>query len=145
MSTGLAFANAKLHLIANGTAIANLADNAASSPLTSLYWALHTADPTSGDQTTNEISYTGYARVAVARNSCALVVTGNTLSPAADTEFAAMTGGTDWTVTHASLGTLSSGAGMVLWAGELAASQNVTVGAQPIIGSGSRGSFIREN
>ena len=59
-------------------AIANLADNAASSPLTNLYVALHTADPgESGTQSTNEISYTSYARVAVARSSAGWTVTGS--------------------------------------------------------------------
>lgn len=35
-----------------------------------LYLALHTgAVGTGGDQTTNEVTYTGYARIALARNS----------------------------------------------------------------------------
>ena len=64
------FENDILKLIFNGTAITNVADNAATSPLANLYVSLHTADPTdAGNQTSNEISYTGYARVAVARNS----------------------------------------------------------------------------
>lgn len=141
MGRGLAFANAELKLIVNGTAIANLADNAASSPLTNLYWALHTADPTAGDQTTSEISYTGYARIAVARTSAGLIVTANVVSPAADTVFGLSTGGTGGNVTHASLGTLSSGAGMILWSGQLGAAINVISGAQPII---AQGSFITE-
>lgn len=141
MGKGLAFANAELKLIANGVAIPNLADNAAVSPLTSLYWALHTSDPSGGDQTTSEISYTGYARIAVARSSAGLIVTGNTLAPAVDTVFGLSTGGTGGNVTHASLGTLSSGAGMVLWSGPLGAAQNVIAGAQPII---AQGSFISE-
>ena len=43
-----AFANDLLKLIFNATPIANLADNAASSPLSSLYMALHTSDPGPG-------------------------------------------------------------------------------------------------
>lgn len=43
---GDTFENDVLKLIFNGTAIANLADNAASSPLTNLEVSLHTADPT---------------------------------------------------------------------------------------------------
>jgi hypothetical protein len=70
MSKGDTFENDLLKLIFNATAIANIADNAASSPLTSLYVALHTADPgDAGNQGTSEISYTGYARVAVARTT----------------------------------------------------------------------------
>lgn len=35
-----------------------------------LYLSLHSADPAeTGDQTTNEISYTGYARVALTKSS----------------------------------------------------------------------------
>jgi hypothetical protein len=45
MSMGNTFENDIAKLIFNATAIANIADNAASSPLTSLYVALHTADP----------------------------------------------------------------------------------------------------
>ena len=62
------FANELLKLIFNGTAIANLADNAASSPITNWELSLHTALPTSG-QNHNEVTYTGYARVPVARTS----------------------------------------------------------------------------
>ena len=34
-----------------------------------VYVSLHTADPAGGDQTTSECTYTGYARVAVARSA----------------------------------------------------------------------------
>lgn len=65
MSKGNTFENDWLLLIFNATAIANIADNAASAPLTNLYVSLHTADPgEAGDQTTNEAAYTSYARVA---------------------------------------------------------------------------------
>jgi hypothetical protein len=57
------FANELLKLIFNGTPIANLADNAASSPITNWELSLHTALPTSG-QNHNEVTYTGYARVS---------------------------------------------------------------------------------
>ena len=53
----------------SNAAISSLFANAGS-PLTSLYVALHSADPTAtGSQTSNEISYTSYARVAVARTT----------------------------------------------------------------------------
>src|SRR5262245_35265390 len=49
------FDNDLLKLIFNATPIANIADNAATSPLTNLYLSLHTADPgAGGNQTTNE-------------------------------------------------------------------------------------------
>lgn len=122
MSKGNTFENDLLKLIFNGTAIANLADNAASSPLTNLYVSLHTADPgEAGDQTTNETSYTSYARVAVARNSGGWTVTGNSVSPAAAINFPACTGGTA-TLTHFGIGTAASGTGKLLYKGALNAS-----------------------
>ncbi len=58
------------------------------------YVALHSADPTeAGDQSTSEISYTGYARVAVARGA-GFTVSGNTVSNAATVQFGECTAGT---------------------------------------------------
>jgi hypothetical protein len=59
-----------LKLLFNATAIANIADNAATSPITTISVALHTADPgASGNQGTSEATYTGYTRVTVARTT----------------------------------------------------------------------------
>lgn len=132
MSKGNTFEEDILRLIFNGTAIANLADNAASSPLTNLYLALHTADPgESGTQTTSEVSYTGYARVAVARTSGGWTVTANSVSPTAAIEFGEMTSGTPGTATHASIGTASSGGGKILYKGALSPSVAYNVGVVP--------------
>jgi hypothetical protein len=113
MPFGSIFANDFLKLILQAVAIANIADNAGSSPLTNLYISLHTADPgASGNQTTNEVAYTSYAREAVARDtSPGFAISGNVASPAADVEFAASTGGADQVATHFMIGTASSGAG----------------------------------
>lgn len=112
---GDTFENDLLKLIFNATAITNVADNAASAPLTNLYVSLHTADPTdAGNQTSSEISYTGYARVPVARTSGGWTVTGNSVSPAATIPFGQMTAGTGGTVTHAVIGTASSGTGKII-------------------------------
>ena len=132
MSKSNTFENDLLKLIFNGTAIANLADNAASSPLGNLYLALHTSDPgEAGDQSTNEVSYTGYARVAVARSGAGWVVSGNSVSPAAAIEFGEMTAGTPGTATHASIGTASSGAGKILYSGALTPTIAFNVGVVP--------------
>lgn len=126
MSKGNTFENDWLKLIFNGTAIANIADNAASSPLTNLYASLHTADPgESGDQTTSETSYGSYARVAVARNSGGWTVTGASVSPTADISFPAGTSGSG-TITHVAIGTAASGSGKILYSG--AVSPNIPVG-----------------
>src|SRR3569623_1791923 len=97
-----------LKLIFNATPIANMADNAATSPLTNLYVGLHTADPTaSGTQSSSEVAYTSYARVAVARTTGGWTVSGNSVSPAANISFPAGTGGTG-TATYWSVGVASS-------------------------------------
>lgn len=119
MSKGDTFENDLLKLIFNATAIANMADNAGTSPLTNLYVSLHTADPgESGSQTTNEIGYTSYARVAVARTTGGWTVTGNSVSPVADITFPAGTGGSG-TATNWAVGTASSGAGKILYKGAI--------------------------
>lgn len=138
MSKGNTFENDFLQLIFNATAIANIADDAASSPLTNLYVSLHTGDPgEAGSQTTNEISYTGYARQAVARTSGGWTVSANSVSPAANIDFPEMTGGTGGTVTHWAVGTASSGAGKVLYYGTTDPDPVVATGVTPRIKSTS--------
>lgn len=123
---GTTFSEDLLKLIFNATAIANIADNAASAPLTNLYAGLHTADPgASGSQTTNEIAYTSYARVAVARSGSGWTVTANSVSPAATISFPAGTGGSG-TATHGMIGTASSGTGKQLYRGTV--SPNIVCG-----------------
>lgn len=133
MSKGNTFENDLLKLIFNATAIANMADNAASSPIANLYVSLHTADPgEAGDQTTNEIAYTSYARVAVARTSGGWTVTTNQVVPAADISFPAGTGGSG-TATHFGIGTASSGAGKLLYKGAITPNIVCGNGVTPIL------------
>lgn len=114
------FRNDILRLYLNATAIANLADNAATSPVTNTQVALHTASPgIGGDQTTSEIAYTGYARQAVARTTGGWTVTGNSASPVAAIQFPEMTAGAGGMATHFSVGTAASGAGKVMRFGVL--------------------------
>lgn len=136
MSKGNTYENDLLKLIFNATAVANIADNAASSPLTSLYVSLHTADVgEGGDQTTNETSYTSYARVAVARSGSGWTVTGNAVENAALIQFPQCTGGSA-TLTHFAVGTASSSTGKVLYKGALSASLSVSSGIQPQFAAG---------
>ena len=117
MSISNTFENDLLKLIFNATAIANVADNAATTPLTNLQYSLHTADPgEAGDQTTSEATYTSYARVAVARTSGGHTVTNNSVSPVANIDFPAGTGGTG-TATHFAVGSAASGTGKILFSG----------------------------
>lgn len=131
MSKGNTFENDFLKLVFQATAIANIADNAASSPLTNLQVTLHTADPgETGDQTTSEATYTSYARVAVARSAGGWTVTANSVSPAANIDFPAATGGTN-TITHFGVGTASSSTGKLLYKGTVTPNISVTTGVTP--------------
>lgn len=137
MSKGNTFENDLLKLIFNATAIANIADNAASAPLTNLYVSLHTGDPgEGGDQTTNECAYGSYARVAVARTSGGFTVSGNSVSPVADIDFPEATSGSE-TVTHFAIGTASSGAGKILYSGTVSPNISVSSGVIPRLTTGS--------
>lgn len=122
MSKTNAFENSLLLLIFNNTDIANIGDAAGlqnSATAGSLYVSLHTTDPgEAGSQTTSEIAYTSYARVAVARSGAGWTVTGNSVSPAATISFPAGTGGSG-TATHFGVGTSSSGAGVLLYKGAI--------------------------
>ena len=131
MSLGNTFENDLAKLIFQATAIANIADNASASPLTNLYLSLHTSDPgEAGDQTTNETSYTSYARVAVARSGSGWTVTNNVVTPASNVDFPAATGGTA-TITHFGVGTASSGAGKLLMSGTVTPNISVSTGVTP--------------
>lgn len=137
MSKGNTFENDLLGLIFNATAIGNIADNAATSPLTNLYVSLHTSDPgEAGSQTTNECSYTSYARVAVARTSGGWTITANSVSPTANIDFPAATGGTE-TATHVGIGTDASGTGKLLYYGAISPNISISTGVTPRIGTGS--------
>ena len=98
----------------------------------SLYVALHSSDPgEAGTQETNEVSYTGYGRVAVARSGAGWTVSGNTVENAATIQFGECTGGST-TATHFSVGTASTGAGQILFSGALTASRAISAGITPL-------------
>lgn len=132
MSKGNTFENDILKLIFNATAIADLADNDATSPATTLTVALHTADPgEAGDQTTNETAYTGYARQTVARTSGGWTVTNNSVSPVANIDFPECTASPGAAITHFSVGT---GVGnKLLYSGTVTPNITMAVGVIPRI------------
>lgn len=120
-----------LKLVLQAVAWANMADNAASAPLASLYLSLHTADPGVGNsQLTNEVAYTNYVRLAIARTTGGWTVTTNTGVNLALAQFA-QCGVTGATATHVAVGTNTSGAGNVLYAGALNASLTISQNVQP--------------
>lgn len=135
MSKGNTFENDLLKLIFNNVDVADIGDAAGlqnSATEGSLYVSLHTADPgEGGSQTTSESAYTGYARVAVARNTGGWTVTANSVSPAANIDFGEKTAGTDETVTHFAVGTASTGAGKLLYSGTVSPNISVVNGTIP--------------
>lgn len=131
MSKGNSWENDLLKLLFNATAIANIADNAASSPNTSLYVSLHTADPgEAGSQTTSECAYTGYARTAVLRTTGGWTVTANSVSPVANIDFPLCTAGTE-TAAYFAIGKASSGAGYLFYSGTITPNIAIANGVTP--------------
>jgi len=103
----------------------------------SFHISLHSADPgEAGNQSTNEISYTGYARVAVARTAGGWTRTVSTISNTALVQCGQCTGGTA-TATHFGIGTDSTGTGNLLLKGALNASLSISNGIQPQFAAGA--------
>lgn len=134
MSATNAFETALLALYFNNTDHANVGDAAGlqnSTAAGSFYISLHTADPgEAGSQTTSEATYTGYARVAVARSGAGWTVSGGNASNAAAVTFGACTAGTN-TITHFGIGSDASGVGNLFFKGALGASLAVSSGITP--------------
>lgn len=131
MSKSNALETAILSLLFNATPFANVADNAAASPVTNVYVSFHTADPgEAGDQTTSECAYTSYARVAVARTAGGWTITANSVSPVATISGVAATGGTE-TITHFGVGKSITGAGVLWYSGTVTPNIAVSNGVTP--------------
>lgn len=136
MSATNAFETAILQAIFLGTPIANLLDNAASSPLTQFYISLHTADPgEAGTQSTSETTYGGYARLVITRNGSGWTVVGNIASNTSEVAFAQNSAGTP-TLTYVGLGTAASGAGNLYISNPLDTPLVMQVGMTPLYSAG---------
>jgi hypothetical protein len=118
---GSTFCNDLLKGILQAVAIANLFDNAATSPITNTYLSLHTATPASGNQTTSEAAYTSYARQALIRSTSTpgFTISTNVATLAASTSFPASTGSPSETETFAGVGKAVSGATELYFYGSL--------------------------
>lgn len=134
MTASNAFETSLLTLLFNNSNIANIGDATGlrgSTAAGSIYVGLHTADPgEAGTQSTSEATYTGYARVAVARSGAGWTIAGNSVSNAAAINFGACTAGSN-TITHFSIGSSSSGVGDLVLSGALTASLAVSAGITP--------------
>lgn len=139
MSKGNDFENELLEHILNNADIALIGDATGlrgSSTAGSLYIALHTANPDeAGNQSTSEVSYTGYARVAIARSGSAWTVTNNSAVNAAAVTFGQCSSGTP-TATHFSVGVASSSTGKILYKGALSAPLAISSGVTPEFAAG---------
>lgn len=124
--------NRVVNLLYRATAWPNVADNAASSPLTNTYVAFHTGNLTAAtnSQAENETAYTNYARQAVARSTGWASASGGATSNVADISFP-QCGVTGATLSHVSVGTTVSGATPVWHYGALNASLAVSSGITP--------------
>lgn len=133
------FETSILQLLLNATAIANIADNAVSAPATNIWVALHTADPAdTGTMGTNEVSYTGYTRIGVARTTGGWVVSSGSASPVAAITFPQATSTSTGTITHASLGmTSATTAGAIIASGTVSPNINYGQNVTPSLTTGS--------
>jgi len=132
MPKSTATCNSLLALVLNATAWANVADNAAASPLTSVYLSLHTATPGTGDnQTTNETAYTNYVRVAVLRSTSGWTAPSSGATANAALVQFAQCGASGAAITHVAIGSALSGTGHVFYQGALNASLAVSNLIQP--------------
>lgn len=134
MSASNAFENDILLLFFNNTNIANMGDATGvrgSTTAGSVYVSLHSSDPAeTGNQSTNEISYTGYARVAVARSGVGWTVSGTAPTQAANAAtitFGTCTAGSA-TATHFGVGLETSGATRLAFSGALNSSVSISTG-----------------
>jgi hypothetical protein len=115
-----AFSGDLLKLIFQGQPITGLAFNASSGPLDHLYLSLHTAALTAqSNQSTSEIVYTGYARVAVPRNTVSWTVADGQLVFNEAFVFPSNTGTSAPVVVTVAVGTDAAGPGRLLYYGAI--------------------------
>lgn len=140
MSMSNAAENALLLLLFNNDAWANVGNAGGLQPSGAdgnFYAALHSSDPgEAGNQSTNEVSYTGYARVAVPRTPAGFTVTGSSVANAATVQFGECTAGSA-TATHFSVGLESAGSTQILYSGSLSASRSISAGITPLFNPGA--------
>lgn len=141
MSKSDAFENDLVLLLFQNTNIANLGDATGvrgSTSAGSLFFSLHTSGTNleAGNQSTDEISYTGYVRKGLTRNSTNFTVSGNAVSLAAPLDFDPCTGGSG-TASHFGIGVASSGATRLLYWGALTPNIVISNGVTPRINSGT--------
>jgi len=126
--------NSWLNLFFAGKAINGIAT--AGMPTRKAEWwiSLHTSSPgETGSQNTNETSYTSYARHKVDRGTGTggwVLSTDGAVYPSVTIVFPQCTGSTA-TITHAGIGTATSGAGTLYYYGTVTPNINISNGVTP--------------
>lgn len=133
MPKSTSICNSIINLMYRAVAWANVADNAAASPLTAIFIGLHTGNLTAGtnSQAENESAYTNYARQSVARSGAGWAAASGGGTSNAGTISFPQCGVTGSTVTHCSAGVAVSGATGVFHYGALNSSLAVSSGITP--------------
>lgn len=104
---------------------------------TDWYLSLHTASPGAwGTQATNEVSYTGYARIPVVRSGSGWTVAGSLVTNATLLQFGTRTDAGSTTATHWAIGRSLSGAWQVIQHNALVTSLPITQNITPQIAAG---------
>lgn len=107
------------------------------------YVSLCTADPGEAcNQTTNEVTYTGYSRPAVSLSTtpASMMVTQTHTINSALIEFGKCTSGTE-TATHFIIGSSATGAGKAWYYGPLSVTVPIAVDRTPLIPAGISGNY----
>lgn len=137
MSATNTLEDALLSLIFTATTFEGVAENDTTSPVTSWYISLHTADPgEAGSQNTSETAYTGYSRVAVTRDGTGWTVASGAATNDADISFPQCTASPGGNLTYVGIGTDASGAGTLYLSAALTSAIIMQVGATPIFSAG---------
>lgn len=140
MSFSNTFETSLLGLIFNNAAIANLGDTAGpsgSAAAGSLFISLHSADVgETGNQSTSELAYAGYARIPVARTSAGWTITGSTVVNAAQIQFPQCTAGLG-NASNFAIGCSASGPGVVVLKGALSSTLAISSGITPLFAAGA--------
>jgi hypothetical protein len=141
MSASNALETGLLGLIITNVACANIGDAGGLQPSATagVFWISLTVTPghtEGGNQTTNEIAYTNYARQDEARNTSQWTVTGGTADNDNAIGFPAC-GVTGATAFGFGLGSVESGAGNIMLIGDLTATLIINSGITPSFAAGA--------
>ena len=139
MSKSDTLESAVLNLLLAAKPLANVFDNAASSPITDIWVALHTSDPgDTGTLGTNELAATAYTRIATTRSTAGWAVTSGSASPVAAITFPTLTSTSTGTITHFSVGlTSATTGGTIIYHGTVTPNINFGQNVQPALTTGS--------